>query len=57
LADRILYMKPGQVAADIPVKNPRPRNLREEDLAELQNRLWKMFYEDERGDDENETGM
>ena len=57
LADRILYMKSGKIAENIPLKQFRPRNLQEHEMKELQNTLCAMFYEDGRGENEDETGL
>lgn len=57
LADRILYMTPGRVAANIAVSQGRPRDLQDEELKKLQNILWKMFYKNEGSESDYETGM
>ncbi len=45
LADRVVYMKPGVIAADIPVELPRPR-VDEGDFVLIKNRLLTLFEED-----------
>ena len=57
LADRILYMTPGKVAADISVKLPRPRNLQYGEAEALRQRLLELFYESGEMEESDETGM
>lgn len=57
LADRILYMTPGRIAADIPVDLPRPRNELSDELKALRNQLLELFYENRDGEVPYEAGM
>lgn len=57
LADRILYMTPGRIAADICVNLPRPRKEQNEQLNTLKHKLLELFYESEEMEGEHETGM
>lgn len=45
LADRILYMTPGRIAADVAVSLPRPRDARSEEMKHLREQLLALFYE------------
>jgi len=44
LADRILYMTPGRIAADIAVPLPRPRDAKSEEMKRLREQLLALFY-------------
>lgn len=57
LADRILYMTPGRIAADIPVDLGRPRREQREQLSALKHRLLELFYSDEEWEAPYETGV
>ena len=50
LADRIIYMQPGKIAADIPVDLPRPRNASDSEtdgrIKALRRELMVLFYRD-----------
>ena len=48
LADRIIYMQPGKIAADIPVELPRPRgdSDTENRIKTLRRELMLLFYRD-----------
>ena len=56
LADRIIFMRPGKIFADIPVNFPRPRNKPDGEtrrsMRALRDELLVLFY----GDDETEDG-
>ena len=45
LADRIIYMTPGEIRSEIPVNLPRPRNLESPEAKELLRKLTGLFYE------------
>lgn len=57
LADRILYMTPGRIAADIPVDLRRPRREQREQSGALKHRLLELFYSDEEWEAPYETGV
>ena len=57
LADRILYMTPGQIAADICVDLPRPRGEQGEQLKTLKRQLLELFYGDGEMEIDDETGV
>lgn len=65
LADRILYMTPGKIAAEISVKQPRPRDLRSREMQNIQKMLLEMFEQsgektescEQKEGTENETGL
>lgn len=61
LADRVLYMTPGRVDADLPVPLPRPRErltgCEADRLQALRDQLLKLFYKDGGMEDAYETGL
>lgn len=57
LADRIVYMTPGRIAADIPVDLRRPRREQREQLSVLKHQLLELFYSDEEWEAPHETGV
>lgn len=61
LADRVLYMTPGRIDADLPVPLPRPREqLTGSEAAQLQalrRQLLELFYKDGGMEEAYETGL
>ena len=61
LADRVLYMTPGRVDADLPVPLPRPRErltgCEADRLQALRDQLLKLFYKDGGMEEAYETGL
>lgn len=50
LADRVIFMENGRIAAEIPIEFPRPRKACQEDLryAAVRERLTRLFYRGEK---------
>ena len=57
LSDRVIFMKPGRIAADIQNALPRPRDIKSESFKDLRRQLFDLFYEEGEGEFEHETGM
>ncbi|BAL84265.1 putative ABC transporter ATP-binding protein [Selenomonas ruminantium subsp. lactilytica TAM6421] len=47
LADRVVILKDGQVEADVPIKLPRPRNMRDKEFLEYVDDFARMIAETE----------
>ncbi len=58
LADRVIYMTPGKVAADIPVALPHPRNAISDGeakaMSDLRTELLQLFYQNSGLEDDHE---
>ena len=58
LADRVIYMTPGKIAADIPIALPHPRDALSDqeakEMSDLRTELLQLFYQNSGLEDDHE---